>query len=330
MTSMVNGSLGAFARQDLAVTVEIFDAETERDKLLRIAPPMSVRTRHSRAYKQGTANLLDLRETSASAQTWNAAAQTNSFKFDSFDVDVYRYSHDSMIITTHDSSEASEIGDVDLEAEWMSKASVHAYSIHAYNLGQTLTVDGNYDASLVSSSLSFAAQTADLSGAILAAQRAFRDLGVGARNLIAVCSDAVLDAMTSLDQVREAVAITGYTTSGASVRRTGTVTGAEVIDWFRGKYGIELIVLETRIINASGTAVSPLDKDLYILHADESPLGKSFIKTAALETANGGALLTPWEYPSYNPAGKGLYAETIFGLPLPSNKLGFAYTGVIA
>jgi len=35
MTAMVNPSLGAFARQDLGLTVELFDAETERDKLLR-------------------------------------------------------------------------------------------------------------------------------------------------------------------------------------------------------------------------------------------------------------------------------------------------------
>lgn len=329
MTAMVNPSLGAFARQDLGLTVELFDAETERDKLLRIAPPMEVRTRHSRAYKQGTKNLLDLRSTSASAQTWNAAAQTNTFEFDSFDIDVFRYSHDSMIISNYDAAEASEVGDLDLEAEWMSKASVHAYSIHAYNLGQVLTNNANYDASLVSASLDLTDQTADLSGSILAMQRAFRGLGVGARNIIAVCNDAVLDAITALDQVRDAVAISGFTASGSTVRRTGTVTGQEVINWFREKFGIELIVIESRIINASGTAVSPLDDDLYFLHADESPFGKSFVKTALLASVNGGALLTPWEYPAYNPAGRGLYADTIFGLPLPSNMLGFAYTGVI-
>jgi hypothetical protein len=330
MTSIVNPSIGAFARQDLAVTVELFDADTERDKLLRIAPPMSVRTRHSRAYKQGTANLLDLRTTSATPQTWNAGAQRNAFTFDSFDVDVYRYSHDSMIISQYDEAEAGAAGGVDLEQEWMAKASVHAFSIHAYNLGQILTTNGNYDASLVSSALSLSAPTADLNGAVLAVKRAFRQLGIGARRLIAVCNDTVLDAMIALDQVFDTVAIAGAPAStGGTFRRTGVATSHRVVDWFQQNHGIELIVLEQRIINASGTSVSPLDNDLYFLHADESPFGKSFVKTAQLDTVNGGAVFTPWEYPAYDPAGRGLYGDTIFGLPLPSNKLGFAYTGVV-
>jgi hypothetical protein len=329
MTSSVNISFGAFQRQDLLEYTDIFSAELELDKLLRIAPPMTVNARHSRLPKEGTSVLLD--ETGPSnpvdAVTWNAPARTTEIEFDTYDVDLLRFAHDGLIISDHDMQEASANG-VDPDAKWFKDAMEHAAAIHGRRLGITLNTAGNYHASNTSTSLDLSDQTADLQGAIQAVQRRFRNSGVGSTGLIAVCSDVVLDLMTALDQVRAEVAITGYTDSGSAVRRTGVVTGEEVINWFRSKFGIELIVLEKRTIR-SGGAAPVLEPDLYFLHAGTDALSRKFVATA-LRSDYAGEIAMPFEYVVNNPQGRGLYMDSVHGFALPSNILGFSYIGVDA
>jgi hypothetical protein len=108
---------------------------------------------------------------------------------------------------------------------------------------------------------------------------------------------------------------------------TGTVTSEEVVAWFKVKFNIDLIVVETRTIRSTGTATAVIANDLYFLKADAGPAGASFLKTG-IRSDYGGSWTMPTQYPVHNPEGIGYYMDTVFGLGLPSNLLGFAYLGI--
>jgi hypothetical protein len=328
MSATVNVSFSAIPRRDLLEYFEIFETESELDQLLRVAPSFSVDARHNRMIKEGTNVLLDERgpENPLSPVTWNAPARTTSIGYDTFDVDLVRYAHDGLIISEHDAKEGSAY-QLDIEAKWFKDSFEHAVAIHGRRLGIALAATGNYAATHQSTSLNLSTPSADLLGAVLAAKNVFRDSAVGARGLIAVCSDEILDLMTQLDQVRDQVAITGFTTANSSVRRTGVVTPDEVRAWFQSKLGIELIVIEKRTIRSNGTVAPVLSPDLYLLHANSGAGARRFIGTA-LRSDYGASPTMPWQYTVNNPNGIGYYADTVFGFGLPSNLLGFVFSGV--
>lgn len=328
MTAIAGISYGALPRQDLLETVELYEVVNERDKFIRISPMMDVKARHSRLQKEGTNSLLNEAgpENPVSPVTWNAPARTVAINWDTFDIDLTRYAHDGLIISNHDLEEGRAYA-IDPEAKWFKDSFGHALAILGRRLGVTLAATGNYNAANQSTSLALNVPSADLVSAVQAVKQRFRNAGVGAENMIVVCNDVVLDLMTGLDQVREQVAITGFTTSGSSVRRTGTVTSEEVVAWFRSKFGLELIVVETRTIRSNGTATPVIANDLYFLKADAGPAGASFIKTG-IRSDYAGSWTMPTQYPVHNPEGIGYYMDTVFGLGLPSDLLGFVYSGV--
>jgi len=328
MTAIAGISYGALPRQDLLETVELYEVVNERDKFLRIAPLMDVRARHSRMQKEGTNSLLNeaAPENPVNPVTWNAPARTAAIEWATFDIDLLRYAHDGLIISNHDLEEGRAYA-IDPEAKWFKDSFGHALAILGRRQGVTLATSGNYAGANQSTSLAINVPTADLVAAVQAVKQRFRDSGVGAENIIAVCNDVMLDLMTSLDQVREQVAITGFTSSESAVRRTGTVTSEEVVAWFKVKFNIDLIVVETRTIRSTGTATPVIANDLYFLKADAGPAGASFLKTG-IRSDYGGSWTMPTQYPVHNPEGIGYYMDTVFGLGLPSNLLGFVYLGI--
>ena len=93
-----------------------------------------------------------------------------------------------------------------------------------------------------------------------------------------------------LDEVQNGTAITGFTTSGSSVRRTGSANLEQLRNWFDSQFGLELIVESRTYTNTSGTSAYLGEDKMIIAKCQDGSLD-SALKTFHLGTYGGPNLL---------------------------------------
>jgi hypothetical protein len=317
----------AFLDKTLMGLTPVFSEQTELDKLLLIAPPMPVDAWRNVAIAEETQPMLDERGPQNPAQevSWDASASAAGLGFANFEINIDYYHYGATVISDHRRAQALAYG-VDPSAAW-TRTRVHQNASIAWRkLGIVLAATGNYNAALQSTSMDISVPSERFLDKILTAKRAMRGKSISTKNLVIAFSDLVMQYIMDLDEVRDAVAISGFTTAGSEVRRTGVVTEDQVITWLKTKAGFaDVLVIETQTIRSSGTATSVLEDDIYILTAE--PNGAAFIRSGVLKNF-GAAFGGPKTHVVNNPEGVMHRMECAFGFGLPSNLLAFVFKGV--
>lgn len=67
-------------------------------------------------------------------------------------------------------------------------------------------------------------------------------------------SEPALHALQNLNEIQSGTSISGFTTAGSSVVRTGSATPDEIFAFFKTRFGLDLHVEDRTILDASGTA----------------------------------------------------------------------------
>lgn len=318
---------GARVRSDMPGLFQVYDTEVQADVIQLMAPQIDVTSRHSRAFKVADSSLVDERGTDNPVDpvNYNAAARLGQQGFETFDIYVLRYAFGKCIITESDQTEANAF-QANLESVWMDKYVPQAWQVVAREIGAILADTANYAATLQSVSLDISVETADLQGAVLAAFRAFRALGINPMpgELHAFFNDVMGDLMLNLNQVQQGYGIAGIP-SGGSQARIGIADYAD-LDRFFGKLGVVSHCLTTRTIRSDGQVLPVLDNDLYLLFTGGGQR-RSFLKRGVNASAFGGPGV-PISFPSYDPLGIGIYMNGEWGIAITSEKLGFIFVDI--
>lgn len=319
---------GARIRTDLPGLFAVYEGYSDADVLRILAPELTVNSRHSRMIKIRDASLVDERGPDAptSPVGYNAPSRLGTQGFETFELVTNRYAFGKVIISDSDRSEFAAV-QVDPEEAWMQTYTPQGWDICGRIIGAELADNGNYDATLQSSSLDVTVPSTDLQAELRAAIRAFRALGVNPRpgELKAFVNDTVADAMLQLNQVVSQPALSAVPSGGAQIR-FGSIDYSDLVTFF-AKEGIELHIIYGRTIRSNGTVASVLEDDLYLLFCEPGQ-GRSFLKRGNKADAFGGPGV-PVTFPSYDPVGIGMYMNGEWGLALPSDKLGFRFEQVI-
>jgi hypothetical protein len=328
---------GLQVRTDIAGLMSIFsDVDSKNPAVIReIAPELTSASRRFRLYKPAESNLMveGGPQDPLAPVGWNAPARIGSHSFTTSEATIARYAFGSVIISDADREEAAAAG-VDAERAWAERFTPQGWAVQARLIGGVLATNGNYDATLTSTSLALTTETADYIGALNTAKRAFRALGIDPSNMFILMNDVVADRLTTLNQTQEQGGFVGYTASGGTTARTGVQPGQFVSEYpaleaWHAAQGLKLRVLTTRTVRSNGTVSTALEDDIYILAADPGATGRAFLKRGVLASAVGGPA-TPYMYPNYNPGGTGAYMDGSIVVATPSTLLGYRMEGVLS
>ncbi len=101
-------------------------------------------------------------------------------------------------------------------------------------------------------------------------------------------SQQAFDAFMLCDEIQNGVAISGYTTTGSSVRRTGSAVPAQVDEFFRTRFGLTLFVEDRTILDSTGSSAYAAGDKMIIAHT-ASGAGDGALKTFHQSTYGGSA-----------------------------------------
>lgn len=99
-------------------------------------------------------------------------------------------------------------------------------------------------------------------------------------------SEEALFALQNLDEIQSGTSISGFTSAGSAVRRTGSATPDEVYAFFKTRFGLDLFVEARTILNVSGNEAYAAGAKLVISHAAPGA-ADSCLKTFHLGTYGG-------------------------------------------
>jgi len=127
-------------------------------------------------------------------------------------------------------------------------------------------------------------------------------------------SEEAMHAFMLCDEIQSGTAISGYTTTGSSVRRTGSATPAQVEEFFRSRFNLRLLVEDRTILDATGASAYAASDKLIIAHAAGGS-EDSALKTFHQSTFGGGADLVNFLVDTANaplPLGQVVRAEALY------------------
>lgn len=158
--------------------------------------------------------------------------------------------------------------------------------IYGAYIAEFLEVSGN-DLPNAGSSFNISVASAPVVATINSYIRAIHLASNKRPNTIWMSQDAMW-AFQGLDEIQNGTAISGYTTTGSSVRRTGSATPAQVEEFFRSRFGLQLLVEDRTILDATGASAYAAGDKMVIAHAAGGS-EDSALKTFHLSTYGGGA-----------------------------------------
>lgn len=134
---------------------------------------------------------------------------------------------------------------------------------------------------------------------------------------------ATFFAMMNQDQVQEGSSISGFTSAGSAVRRLGSATPDAVYNFFKTRFGLDLIVDNRTIINSSGVPAYAAGNNILIAHSNPGSSASAF-KTFYLQTFSPADLvsLDVQETRLPDPRGQAISANAVYQVKCVDPKLG--------
>jgi hypothetical protein len=332
MSSLANQGLvninGALVRTDLTGMFDIFGDQSSRELVEFIAPQIEANSRYNRGIVPATNHIVQAfgPHDPTDAVGYSAPARLGSVDFATFEWTTRRYAFAGVVISDNDSTELQTM-QISAENTWMDTYMPQAYDIALNALGVELAASGNYDASLVSTSLVIS-PTVDLVGFIEAAKIAMQQQGIRWQEgeLRAVVNRTVANALLAVLQVSASRSIAGVP-SGGTIASLGANTNEDVQNFFL-RYGVQLRISDAVIARTSSSVSQILSDDLVFFIAREGRQASFLNLGVAAQNLGGvGAVVS---YPEYNPRGIGYYIDAQWGIARRSNKLAFLYSGVLS
>jgi hypothetical protein len=175
---------------------------------------------------------------------------------------------------------------------------------------------------ITGSALNLSTQSADVVDAINDTIRQIRLASNKAPNTIYM-SQVTFHEMMKQDQVQSGSAISGFTTSGSSVRRLGSVTPDAVYAFFKTRFGLDLIVDDRVILNSSGAAAYAAGNNILVCHSNPGSAASCF-KTFYLQTFSPADLISfdVQETRLPDPRGQAIAANAVYQVKCVDPSLG--------
>jgi hypothetical protein len=141
---------------------------------------------------------------------------------------------------------------------------------------------------------------------------------------------ATFHAMMNQDQVQEGSAIAGWTSSAANVRRLGSVTPEAVFQFFRTRFGLNLVVDDRTVLDSSGSPAYAAGDDIVICHANGGSAASCF-KTFHLQTYTPADLVRFLNQESRlpDPEGQAVAANAVYKIKVVDPNLGYLLDATI-
>lgn len=103
-------------------------------------------------------------------------------------------------------------------------------------------------------------------------------------------SEDAMFALQNLDEIQSGTAISGYTTTGSSVRRTGSIAPEQVVEFFKSRFKLDLFVEDRTILDATGASAYAAGDKMVIAHSAPGS-ANSALKTFHVGTYGGDNLV---------------------------------------
>jgi hypothetical protein len=135
---------------------------------------------------------------------------------------------------------------------------------------------------------------------------------------------ATFHAMMNQDQVQEGSAISGFTTASSTVRRLGSVTPEAVFNFFRSRFGLNLVVDDRTVLDVNGNPAYAAGDNIVICHANGGSAASCF-KTFHLQTYTPADLVRFLNQDSRlpDPEGQAVAANAVYKIKAVDPALGY-------
>lgn len=135
--------------------------------------------------------------------------------------------------------------------------------------------------------------------------------------------EATFHAMMRQDELQLGTSVSGFTSAGSTARRTGSISPEDVVAFFRGRFGLDLVVDRRTIINSSGAEAYAAGNNILICHSAEGASASCF-KTFYLQSYSPADLVSfdVQETRLPDPRGQAIAADAVYQIKCVDPKLG--------
>jgi hypothetical protein len=184
-------------------------------------------------------------------------------------------------------------------------------------------------AGLASDTINLSTDSIDIWGEFESACQSIQ-AAAGERPNVIYMSPAAYARIIANDQLQGGTSVSGFTSAGSAVRRTGFPVASFAYDWFLTRLNLELVVENTTGLNSSGTGAFVLGNSIILAHAAPGA-ERSCFKTVHMPMDNGG-LVQFIQSPSVlpNPPGVAVAAQAQYKVEVTEPALGVIYTATLS